>query len=356
MDNRTRFLRTMQFESVDHPPLLNSGPWGQTVLRWRQEGLPVGVSLDEYFGLEPLPMRPVGIETLLYPPFEERIIEETGEYVIKINTRGIKERNYRHGMSMPEFLDYPIHSPADLNWLQRKLDPADSGRVCPTWRADAEAVRAEGGLVFCNGGMYFAFLNEHMGTDAFLLQYFDNPAFVHAVNERLCVLCEAALNRCLPEFRLDYFGYHEDMAFKNGPLISPAMFREFMTPYYRRIQRIAQQHGINLHYMDSDGDIRQLIPLWLECGINIMAPLEVAAGMDVVALRAEYGQALGMLGGFDKRILASTPQAVRRELERIRPVIESGGYVPGCDHGVPPDVPWASYCAFIDGLKAMYGL
>jgi hypothetical protein len=131
VDNRTRFLKTMRFEAVDHPPVVNSGPWGQTLARWRQEGLPVGVGLDEYFGLEPLPMRPIGIETLLNPSFEEKVLEETGDYVVKINARGIKERNFRHGMSMPEFLDYPIHGPADLEWLRRKLDPADRGRGDP---------------------------------------------------------------------------------------------------------------------------------------------------------------------------------------------------------------------------------
>ena len=108
--------------------------------------------------------------------------------------------------------------------------------------------------------------------------------------------------------------------------------------------------------MDSDGDIRQLIPLWLECGVNLFVPLEVAAGMDVVALRAEYGKDVLMMGGFDKRILAAGRHEITRELERIRPVIEGGGYIPGCDHGIPHDVSFENYCCFIDGLKVIYGM
>lgn len=52
-------------------------------------------------------------------------------------------------------------------------------------------------------------------------------------------------------------------------------------------------------------------------------------------------------GGVDKRCLAAGGQAVRDELERLRPVVESGGYSPGCDHGVPPNVTWPNgvdYC------------
>ena len=108
--------------------------------------------------------------------------------------------------------------------------------------------------------------------------------------------------------------------------------------------------------MDSDGDIRELIPLWLECGINCFLPLEVAAGMDVVKLRAQYGRDVLMIGGFDKRILAQDKQEIRQELERIRPVIEGGGYIPNCDHGVPHDVPFENVCFFVEYLKSIYGM
>ena len=356
MDNRTRFLRTMRFEPVDHPPLMLSGPWGQTVQRWEREGLPAGCNLHEFFGLEPLDMVPVGIETILYPAFKERVLEDTGTYVIKINQRGVKERNFRDGSSMPEFLDYPIKGPQDAGWLAERLDPESAGRVRPDWLEEGRRRQARDALVFCNGGMYFAFLNEHMGTEPLMYTYFDNPEFVHLVNDRLCALCERALTTVLPSFRLDFIGYHEDMAYKNGSIISAEMFREFMTPYYRRIQRIARQFDVELNYMDSDGDIRELIPLWLDCGINTFAPLEVAAGMDVVALRAQYGKQVRMIGGFDKRILATGKAQILRELERVRPVIEGGGYIPGCDHGVPPDVSFENYCCFTNGLKTIYGM
>lgn len=324
--------------------------------RWKHEGLPDGCSLDEYFGIEPVRCRPIEIETLIYPPFEEKVLEEDETYVIRINTRGVKERNFRDGSSMPEFLEYPIRGPEDWSWLNEKLDPDAPGRVNPRWEDHARIARESGDILFCNGGMYFAFLNEHMGTERLLYLYFDAPDFIERVNDRLCELCEHALRTCLARISLDYIGYHEDMAFKNGPLISPAHFREFMMPFYRRIQQIVDTGGVDIRYMDSDGDIRLLIPLWLECGINVFGPMEVAAGMDPVQIRRQYGKAVRMVGGFDKRILADTPEAIKRELERLRPVIEEGGYIPGCDHDVPPDVPLKNYAVFINGLKVIYGI
>ncbi len=347
----------MRYQPVDRPPfLVPGGPWPTTRRRWEAEGLPHGADLREYFGCDPYAMRSVAIQTVLYPPFEEIIVEETDEFVIKYDTHGVKVRNFRDEASMPEHLEYPIKGPESLPWLREKLAWDGPGRVDPDWLAKARAIREQGGHVFCNGGMYFAFLNEHMGTDRLMYAYFDQPDFIHEVNDLLCTLCEESLRTVLPHFALDCIGYHEDMAYKNGPLISPDMFREFMTPYYKRITAITEPAGIDLHIMDSDGDIRQLIPLWLECGINVVCPNEVAAGMDVVRLRDEYGHDLAMTGGFDKRILAADKASITAEVERLRPVIEEGGYICACDHGVPHDVPWENFCHFVDCLRVVCGV
>ncbi len=352
-----RYRRFMNFESVDRPPfVLPGGIFPVTRRRWEQEGFPAGADLNEYFDAEVLPVRSLAINTLLAPPFEEQILEETDEFVVKIDHRGVTCRNFRDETSMSEHLEYPVKGPDDIGWLRERLDVTAPGRVAPDWLERARTERAEGALLFVNGGMYFAFLNEHMGTERLVLSYYDHPEFIREVNELQCRLCEMALRACLPAFAPDRVGYHEDMAYKNGSMISPALFREFMTPYYRRVTSIALEHGVTHHLMDSDGDIRELIPLWLECGINAFAPLEVAAGMDVVALRGEYGPAIRMEGGFDKRILASDKPSIRREFERLAPVIDGGGYLISCDHTVPHNVPFENYAYLVELMKVHFGM
>ena len=357
MTTKERYLRTLRLQAVDRPPLLApGGPWATTLARWHTEGLPAGAALEDYLGLETLAVAPVGIETLLWPRFAEKVLSDDGRCVTHVNAEGVTVRDLRDGVSMPEFIDYPIKGPADLSWLHDRLCWLTPGRVRGDWRDEALARQRAGQIVFCNGGMYFAFLNEHMGTEPLMYAYADHPEFIHAVNEMLCALCENALTTALPHVTLDYVGYHEDMAYRNGSMISPAMFREFMTPYYRRVTRIARAHGIDVHVMDSDGDIRELIPLWLECGIHVVTPVEAAAGMDVVELRRRFGRDLGMMGGFDKRILAGPKAGIRREFDRLAPVIAEGGYLPGCDHGVPHDVPFANYKYLVELLKGLYGM
>lgn len=300
--------------------------------------------------------RPLSIETLLLPGFEEVILKETDEFIVKIDRHGVKCRNFLDETSMPEHLEYPIKGPEDIVWLREQLNPATPGRIAPDWLEQAERLRRDGGTTYVNGGMYFGFLNEHMGTEKFMMAYFDSPEFVHQVNELLCSLCEMALKTTLPYLVPDAIGYHEDMAYKNGSMISPDMFREFMTPYYKRIIALTVPYGLNDHVMDSDGDIRKLIPLWLECGINHFLPLEVAAGMDVVKLRTEYGSRIRMTGGFDKRILAMDKVAIKREFDRLAPVIDGGGYMLSCDHQVPHNVPLENYAYLVELLKSHYGM
>lgn len=356
MNNRERFLRTMRYQPVDHPPLVVPSPWPAARKRWESEGLPEGVDLYDYFELPQLKSVLLKLDTLLYPPFHETIIEETDEFVIKINHDGVTEKNFRDGTSMPEFIEYPIKGRESLEWLREKLNPDTPGRFTDDWLEQAHKAQADGALMLLNGGMYFGFLNEHMGTETLMMSYFDDPEFIHEVNDMLCTLCEQALNEAIGKIELDIIGYHEDMAYKNGSMISMNMFREFMTTYYRRIEKIVNTSDINLQMLDWDGSIRELIPLWLEYGINILCPLEVAAGMDVVALRSEFGRELRMVGGFDKRILADGKNNIELELERLRPLIEAGGYIPTIDHGTPPDVSFANVCHYVKCLKIMFGI
>ena len=118
---RDRFLKTLRYETVDHPPLIVPGPWPATRARWEREGLPAGVDLYDYFELPRYETAHLNMETVFDPPFEERILEETDDFVVKINRMGVTERNFRDGTSMPEFLDYPVKGPESLGWLRERL-------------------------------------------------------------------------------------------------------------------------------------------------------------------------------------------------------------------------------------------
>jgi hypothetical protein len=141
---------------------------------------------------------------------------------------------------------------------------------------------------------------------------------------------------------------HEDLAGKGGPLAGPTQVRRFMAPYYRRIWDLLSARGARLFEQDSDGDIRQVIEPFLEAGVNSMHPLEPAAGMDIVELRARWGRRLAFSGGLDKHVLRHGHPAIDAELERkIPPMVASGACFLSLDHRVPNGTPLSAYRYYI---------
>jgi uroporphyrinogen decarboxylase len=174
--------------------------------------------------------------------------------------------------------------------------------------------------------------------------------------DQMLYMMQGILWRCLKDLRIDFIRFWEDMAYKTGPLISPAMFKKYMVPRYKIVTDILHKHGIDIIHVDCDGRIDELIPLWLECDINFHWPLEVAAGMDAVALRKQYGKKLILSSNIDKRVFLKGKDAVKAEvMAKVPFLIKDGGYFPGLDHAIPPDCPLENFQYYINLLREIGG-
>ena len=138
-------------------------------------------------------------------------------------------------------------------------------------------------------------------------------------------------------------------------MISPAMTREFLLPTWIRWADQAKQARVPIIDMDSDGKVDELILLWIEAGISVCDPMEVAAGNDINEYRKVFGRKMAYIGGVDKRSIAKGGKVIDDELARIAPVVRDGGYIPGCDHGVPHDISWPDFLYYCRGLAEMTG-
>jgi uroporphyrinogen decarboxylase len=194
-----------------------------------------------------------------------------------------------------------------------------------------------------------------MGFEAAVTLPYDDPDLLH---EMVATIADCALRILEQVFDAgvvpDIVYFWEDICFNSGPMIDPACAREFLLPHYRRLTTFCRSHGVGLFALDSDGRIDHLLPVWLEGGLNVMYPVEVGTcGNDVLALRERFGRGVRMMGGFDKRLLARGPDEIAAEVARLAPLIHEGGYIPFCDHHVPPDVPLTHYQHYLDTLRAV---
>ena len=373
MTNRERFWRTVRFEKVDRLPFWADwlGPWE----RWRKEGLPISADLDDdqrrawcldFFGFEGMysafwgvPRVPVNIG--LYPGFEEVVLEETSAYRVYRGGNGVTVKQFRDpggSLHSTQFLEYPLKGRKDWERLRdEQLDPNALGRYPPEaqWEAMKAAWKDRDQVISIDGGSFYGFPRDWIGPENLSLMLYDDPKLVHEMMDYLADFYIQVLHRALHEVQIDFAMFWEDMCYNAGPLLSPAMFREFMLPNYQKVTTFLVEHSVELSWVDCDGNIEALIPLWIEGGVRGIYPLEAASGMDAGKLRAQYGQEIVMWGNVDKRALTAGKEAIDAEMARLAPVVKAGGFIPLVDHGVPDDVPYQHYLYYLEQRKKLTG-
>jgi hypothetical protein len=181
---------------------------------------------------------------------------------------------------------------------------------------------------------------------------YDYPDMVEDMIETCCVLIEDYLDQVLPHIDFDYASSWEDIAAKNGPLVSMDFFRNVVVPRYKRISRRLHAHGIDLWYTDCDGDVRKMLPYFMEGGINCIFPFEVNSSGHPAPLLDEYGKDLRIMGGIDKMVLARGPEGIKKYLKSIERLVERGGR----DHLCPPDVSQEYHLYYLDLKEQMFGM
>ncbi|MBK8799209.1 MAG: hypothetical protein IPM07_24185 [Anaerolineales bacterium] len=188
------------------------------------------------------------------------------------------------------------------------------------------------------------------------IMYDDRPLFEEVV-ETLADVVIAVLEHVLSAgIRPEAASMWEDMAYSGGPLMSPKLFKQILVPHYKRITGTLSKYGVDIVFLDCDGSIDMLAPLWLEAGVNTMFPIEVGKWKaDPVEFRRRYGKDMRLMGGFDKHILMHGKDAIAREIERLAPLVEEGGYIPMPDHRVPPDVRFDDYLFYLNEAKRVWG-
>jgi uroporphyrinogen decarboxylase len=155
---------------------------------------------------------------------------------------------------------------------------------------------------------------------------------------------------------LDYACGWEDICFNSGPIVSVNFFRDVVVPRYKRINKKLKAHGIDIWYTDCDGDVRPILPLMLESGINCLFPFEVNGCTHPGALLDEYGKDLRIMGGFDKMALGEGKDAIKKYMKSLLPYVERGGYIPFCDHRCPPNVQQEDYFYYLDLKEQIFGM
>jgi len=358
MTPRERWRRVFRFQAVDRIPHYEFGYWAELYDEWHAQGLPPHITdeaaANAYFGFDERWTLPVNVN--LHPTFEEKIIHEDERHILRRDSEGVLAEINKNGTSsIPHYIEFPLKGREDWLRFKERLDPDTPGRIPKNIAEIAAQCRQSEIPIGLDIGSIFGRLRNWTGFERIAMMVYDDPDLVDEMVETMCNLIIATITPFLRIIEFDYAGGWEDMAFNNGPLISPKMFRQFLVPRYKRIADLLRQHGVHIIWTDCDGNIMSIAGLWIEAGYNCMFPIEVRAGTDPVALREKYGRDVLLLGGFDKMALYKGREAILAELRRLAPYVEQGGFIPHVDHRTPAGVRLEDYRYYLREKKALLG-
>jgi len=362
--------RVFTYQDVDRVPDIEFGYWPQTLRRWLKEGMDVDLTedeknsmfvakVDEYFGFEHGHGTGLGVCHRLNPMFEHEVLEKKAESEIVRTGDGNVLEQYAadsENSSIPRFISAPIETPDDWAGLKERYRIDDPIRQRSEEEIDnvRKGIRENRVVGVALMGIY-AQIRNWMGVENASLAFYDYPEMVHDMADHFAELMAVQIDDLPDDIVIDKVSWWEDMAGKSGPLVGPNIFREFLQPGYHRVMEACKKRGCVLGVVDCDGNPHDIVANWMEEGVNIMFPLEVTAGVDPYAWREEFGMDLRLQGGIAKRPLVLGGKAIDEELERIKPLIDQGGYIPHLDHLVPPDISFKNYCEYLEKKRKLIG-
>ncbi len=374
MNPRERYLETMLFGNPDKIPFSPGGPREKTRARWHKEGLPEDVNymdaLYDKLGFRPNePEKPgpsLGVGFAMIPTFEEKVLEhKDGHYIVAdwmgAITEISDEYDYTYIRAARDFVTrkwhkFPVENREDWENMKWRYDPSGDGRFPDDFEQRCAALQDRDGVATIHFNAPFWQMREWCGMEGLCILMVDDPELVDEMAQFWADFVSATMQPILDRVKLDRVGMSEDMAYKSHSMISPEMTRRFLKPAYEQWIPAIKASGCPIVDMDSDGQIDELIPIWIESGINVACPIEVAAGNDIVQFRERFGTDMAYTGGIDKRAIAVGGDTIREEIMRvIPPLFKDGGYIPGCDHGVPHDISWPNFIHYARILAEQTG-
>ena len=358
MTPRERYYNTLHFLPADRFTYSFGGPRESTLDAWEYQGLKRRSNWHTLVGQDARASLP--INNLPDPPFEERTLETQGDKHIWIDHLGatrIDEINpTTPGFVTRRWLRFPVETRADYEAMKKRHLPDSPGRVPENFEEVRQRLMPdtrESILGVTIQGPFWK-VRDWVGFENLCLLCADDPDWVRDMFDFACDFAIENLRGRIEGMEIDHLFVNEDMAYKHASMISPQMVRSLMFPGYRRLIDFLRSAGVRNLIMDCDGHIGQLIPLWIETGFHGTWPCEIAALNDPIAYRKEYGTDFALLGTIDKRELRFGFEEVKAEvMGKVPFLMEKGGYVPGVDHGVPPDVPVRNYFYMCELIKAL---
>ena len=310
MNHRERILAAIHHQPVDRVP---TDMWATPEV-W--ERLFAHFEVDSRLAL----YDKLGVDGIfsIKPPYIGPTLLEEAAYEEDEWGMGYRPQSYGLGVYR-EQVHYPLAQAETIADLKAYRWPS------PDWYDYAAlpdlAAQFPNRAIECGYTALFYYHNKLRGLEQSMIDPLVQPEFSHYLLDRLSEFFTEYHRRCFEAAPglIDITQVTDDFGAQTGLLISPAQFDAFYRAPIQRAINLAKAYDIIVFHHD-DGDLRRLLPVLTEMGIDVLNPIQWRCGeWDLAALKAEYGQRLCFHGGVDNQqtLPFGTPEAVRAEVKRL---------------------------------------
>ena len=384
MTHRQRALAILRYEPYDRMPVVHFGFWDLTLLKWADQGHitreeangwgdgnPVDAAITKKLGFDFNWYSAFHPNYWLSPSFEPKVVREladgsrhvlNGDGVIVVEKPGRRSIPAEIEHTLKDRASWEEHYRWRLAWSEDRILRSSvlaNGRMIPFDKGGLEFLR-KGERDYPYGlhcGSLYGTIRNILGVEgSCYLQVDDEPLFdeIIATVGDLCYRNTEYAIKSGAQF--DFAHFWEDICFKNGPLIAPSVFEAKIGPHYKRITDLVGRYGLDIVSLDCDGCIDALIPTWLKNGVNTMFPIEVGTWeASLRPWREKYGKQILGIGGMNKTVFSRDRDAVDREIERLKSLVDLGGFIPCPDHRLAPDAEWDNVRYYADRMREALG-
>ncbi len=323
MNERERFRRLFRGDLVDRPPLFDEGVRDEVIERWRLQGMPSDKTHLEVFGMTP--HENVGPDIRFLPRYFGRVMS-------------LSARDYRRAFNVSS-----KRFPDDWSETAKRLEKREHV-VC----------------IWASRGFFQALgVGDWPTFKEVLVGVFENREKIRNRIEMYGDFCARMLEMTLQVVDPEFIYLSEPISDSNGPLISPAMFEEFMKPAYEKIIAVARTYGCEHILVSTYGNTSELFPSMIKAGVKSLWISEAPEKptLDYRNLRHQYGPGLGLIGGIPLSTLRTEgPEGIKDRLcEIVLPLLQSGRYIPLASGRVRKEVPWSVYKRYREILSEIVG-
>jgi uroporphyrinogen decarboxylase len=349
LTSHERMKRMYEHRDADRIPVTDY-PWGATLQRWHNEGMPTNVDYADYFGLDKIAS--FGADNS--PRYPATTIEDTDEYTIFTSGWGATMKQTKQHASTPDFVDFIVKDPETWKDAKSRMTP---GKDRIDWKSLEKNYKYwRENNYWINAGFWFGFDITHswfIGTETILMALIEEPEWcIDMFNTELDM--NIALTEMMLEagYEFDAISWPDDMGYKYHTFFSVNTYREILKPVHKRAIDWAHSKKMKA-FMHSCGDIRTFLPELIDIELDALNPLEVKAGMDPVKIKAEYGDKLVLCGGLNA-VSFDNMDIMEAEMRSVLPSMkQNGGYICSSDHSVPETVSLEDFKRFVSLAKEL---